>query len=65
MKTLADLVQYLCHAYFSPVIKTWTQSINTGFFTTCPGLTSALVHKHLPKSVTTTKGHLRQDRKNV
>jgi hypothetical protein len=65
MKTLPDLVHYFHRACFSPVIKTWTQAIDAGFFTTWPGLTSALVRKHLPKSVATAKGHLRQDRKNV
>jgi hypothetical protein len=65
MKTLPDLVQYLHRACFSPVIKTWTQAIDAGFFTTWPGLTSTLVRKHLPKSVATAKGHLRMDRKNV
>jgi hypothetical protein len=63
MKTLPHLVQYLHRACFSPVIKTWTQAIDAGFFTTWPGLTSALVRKHLPKYVATAKGHLRQDRK--
>ncbi len=63
MKTLPDLVHYFHRACFSPVIKTWTQAIDAGFFTTWPGLTSALVRKHLPKSVATAKGHLRQDRK--
>ena len=65
MKTLTDLVHYFHRACFSPVVKTWTQAIDAGFFTTWPGLTSALVRKHLPKSVATAKGHLRQDRKNV
>ena len=65
MKTLPDLVIYFHRACFSPVIKTWTQAIDAGFFTTWPGLTSALVRKHLPKSLATAKGHLRQDRKNV
>jgi hypothetical protein len=50
---------------FQPVIKTWTQAIDAGFFTTWPGLTSALVRKHVSKSVVTAKVHLRQDRKNV
>jgi hypothetical protein len=63
MKTLPNLVQYFHRACFSPVIKTWTQAINAGFFTTWPGLTSVLVPKHLPKYVATAKGHLRQDRK--
>jgi hypothetical protein len=65
MKTMSDLVHYLHRACFSPVVKTWTQAIDAGFFTTWPGLTSALVRKHLPKSIATAKGHLRQDRKNV
>ena len=65
MKTLSDLVQYLHQACFSPVLKTWTTAIDAGYFATWPGLTSALVRKHLPKSIATAKGHLRQDRKNV
>jgi hypothetical protein len=35
------------------------------FFTTWPGLTSALIRKHLPKSIATAKGHQKQDRQNV
>ena len=34
-------------------------------FTMWPGLTSTLVRKKFPKSLTTVKGHLRQDQKNV
>ena len=30
-----------------------------------PGLTSELVRKHLPKSLATAKGHLKQDRQNI
>jgi hypothetical protein len=65
MKTMRDLVHYLHRTCFSPVVKTWTAAIDAGFFTTWPGLTSTLVRKHLPKSISTAKGHLRQDRKNV
>jgi hypothetical protein len=65
MKTLQDLVVYLHRACFSPVTRTWTATIDAGYFATWPGLTSALVRKHLPKSIATAKGHLRQDRKNV
>jgi hypothetical protein len=50
---------------FQPSHQTWMQAIDAGFFTTWPGLTFALVRKHLPKSVATKKGHLRQDQKNV
>ena len=65
MRTLSDLVQYHHRSCFSPVVKTWTAAIDAGFYTTWPGLTSALVRKHLPKSVATAKGHLKQDRQNV
>jgi hypothetical protein len=50
---------------FSPATSTWTDAIDAGFFTTWPGLTAALVRKHLPKSLATAKGHLKQDRTNV
>ena len=63
--TKADLVQYLHRAAFSPLVSTWTQAINSGFFATCNGLTSDLVHKHLPNYLATAKGNLRQNRKNV
>ena len=33
------------------------------FFQSCPGLTSKLVRKYLPKSVATVQGHLNQARK--
>ena len=65
MTTKADLVQYLHRAAFSLVVSTWTQAIDSGLFATWPGLTSDLVHKHLPKSLATAKGDLRQDRKDV
>ena len=45
--------------------ETWTIPITAGFFTTWPGITSALVRKHLPKILATAKGHLRQERQNV
>ena len=65
MNTKADLVQYLHRCAFIPVVNTWTKAINAGFFATWTGLTSDLVRKHLPKSLTTAKGHLKQDRQNI
>ena len=65
MTTQADLVQLLHRAAFSPVNSTWTQAIYAGCFTTWTGLTSVLVRKYLPKSLATTKGHMRQDRQNI
>ena len=58
LSTKSDIMQYLYRAAFSPVVSTWTNAITAGFFTTWPGLNSALVRKHLPKSLATAKGHL-------
>ena len=59
MKTLEDLVIYLHRACFSPMVSTWTKAINTGYFTTWPGLTSSLVRTHLHKAIVTAKGRIR------
>ena len=65
MTTKADLVQYLHHSNFSPMVSTWTEVIDSELFDTWPGLASDLVCKHLLKYLSTTKGNLRQDQKNV
>ena len=65
MTAQKDLVQYLQHAAFPPVPSTWIAAIDNGFFATWPGLTADLVRKHLPKSMATAKGHLRQEQKNL
>jgi hypothetical protein len=59
------LIQFLHTAAFSPVPSTWIVAIQRGFFQSWPGLTTAAVRKHLPKSEAATKGHLDQTRKNV
>ena len=59
MNMLPDLVQFLHRACFSLIVDTWCKAIDAGYFTTCPGLTSNLVRKHLPTSIETAKGHLR------
>ena len=65
IKTKAELVQYLHRCAFIPVKHTWTKAIDAGYFATWTGLTSELVHKHLPKSLATAKGHLKQDCQNI
>ena len=65
MSTLPTLVQFLHRACFIPVVDTWCKSINAGYFTTCPGLTSKLVRKHLPASIETAKGQLRLTHQHV
>ena len=63
--TKSALVQYLHRCDFSPVVPTWTKAIDAKFFATWPGLKSELLRKHLPKSLATAKGHLKQDRQNI
>ena len=59
------LVLYLHQAACIPFPLTWMKSIDAGFYATWPGLTSALVCKHLPKSIYTAKGNIRQEQKNL
>lgn len=65
MRTKRDLVQYLHRSCGSPVTSTWLKAIEAGFFATWPGLTLDLVRKHLPKSIATAKGHMRQQMQGV
>ena len=65
ISTKGYLVCYLHLSAFSPVISTWTSAIDAGYYTTWPGLTSQLVHKHLPKALETAQVYLRQQRRNV
>ena len=65
LSTKVDLVKYLHIAFWIPNPDTWFKSIDQGFFATFPGLTTALVKQHLPKSVATQKGHMKMARKNV
>jgi hypothetical protein len=62
---LPELVQFLHAACGSPVPSTWIRAIKQGHFVTWPGPTTSLVHKHLPKSLATVKGHLNQQRKSL
>jgi hypothetical protein len=62
--SMADHIQFLHAAAFSPVTSTWIDAINNGHYTTWPGLTADAVRQHLPKSLATAKGHLDQARKN-
>jgi hypothetical protein len=64
-KTKADLVAFLHAACFSPATLTFLRAIKAGYFATWPGLTPELVTQHLPNSITSVKGHLDQQRKNV
>jgi hypothetical protein len=63
--TKTALIDFLHRTCFSPVISTWIQAIESGFFTTWPGLTAEAVKKYLPKSLATAKGHLKASPKNL
>ena len=65
ISTKRDLVLYLHRSACIPVPSTWIQAIDVGFFATCPGLTSALICKNLPKIIHTAKGHLCKEQKNL
>jgi hypothetical protein len=64
-KTIEDLITFLHATAGSPTVATWGPAIDKGFFNTWPGLTSALVRKHLPKSIATVMGHLHMQRQGV
>jgi hypothetical protein len=63
--TIADTVQFLHMACFSPSTSTLIRAVETGNFATWPMFTSANIKKYLPKSEATTLGHLDQKRKNT
>ena len=65
LKTKKDIITYLHKSVFSPVPSTYIDAINSGLFTTWPGLTEELVYKHIDKYTATTKVHLQQIRKNI
>ena len=65
LRTKKDLAQYLHLACWSPAPTTWKQAVELGFFATFPGLSPSLISKHLPRSIATSKGHLKQLRKNL
>ena len=65
VKSKENLVQYYYEYCYSLVISTWIQSIETGNFCTWPGLVAKLVRKYFPKSIASTKGHMRQQDNNI
>ena len=65
MTAKRNIVQYLQYEAFIPTFSTWTKAIDAGYIATWTGLTSKLVCKHLPLSLSTTKGYLRQNFQNM
>ena len=58
-------MKYLHAAAFILVTAACIKAIQKGVFTSWTGLTANEVAKHLPESITTSKGHLYQTRKNI
>ena len=63
MRTKPNLIKCLHLACWSPTRRTWNDAIDRGFFATFPGLTTTLINKHLPKSISTAKGRLKNHAK--
>ena len=51
-------IQYLNYSAFSPVTYTYIEETYNVLFQLCPGLTSKIVSKYLPKSVFKVQDHL-------
>ena len=52
-------------ALFSPCYSTLKQAIRKNFLSSFPGLTESLINKHLPHSIATELGHLRQEKQHL
>ena len=63
--TVPQRIAYYHACCFSPVLSTWCDAIDAGFFLSFPELTSKLVKKHPPQSRAMQMGHLDQSRAGV
>ncbi|GFH54654.1 hypothetical protein CTEN210_11130 [Chaetoceros tenuissimus] len=64
-KTKTELAQFLHATCGFPVVSTFRTSISNGNFIGFPGIDSVSFTKHLPPSVPTAKGHLKQERQGL
>ena len=60
-----QLIKFYHSALFSPTAQTWIAAIDAGYFRGWPGLTSALVRKHIQVIDATVKGHMNQRRQGL
>ena len=60
-----DLAKFLHGALFSPRYSTLKQAIKKNFLSSFPGLTESLINKHLPPSIATELGYLRQEKQHL
>ena len=59
------LISYLHACAGFPVTATWIYTINKGWFSTWPGLTSSRVQKHLKPSKYISMGHMKMISKGI
>ena len=64
-ETIGERIAFLHACAGSPVISTFCDAIDAGYYTTWPELTSKLVRKYVPQSAPMVLGHLNQQRKNL
>ena len=63
--TIARLMAFLNATIGSLPVKTLCTAIDNDWLTSFPGLTSSAIRKHLPKSISTTMGHMHMIRKGI
>ena len=63
--TIEEQMQFLHAAAGYPVPSTWIKAIQKGYYISWPGLTADNVRRYLPKSPITSRGHIKQLRKNT
>ena len=63
--TKADLAGFIHACLFSPSPSTLLRAVRNGHLTTFPSLYTELITKHLPKSLTTSTGHMRMQQKGI
>ena len=56
----AKLIQFLHQCAFNLSPSTWINAINNEHFLSWPGLTTDAIHKYLPPSTATAKGHIKK-----
>jgi hypothetical protein len=65
LPSISQTIKYHHASAGYPVKDTWIKAINAGNYTTWPGLTSAAVQKHFPKSNKMKKGHMKRHQQGV
>jgi hypothetical protein len=63
--TIAKLMAFLNATLGSLPVKTLCNAIDNIWLTSFPGLTSSAIRKHLPKSISTSMGHMHMIRKGI